>query len=251
MINYSIVMRSVNANLLEINQAKSRINQAKKDGKEPEKKDTDLVKTEKQNAFAISQYTDVMTIEKFAKHITSHGSVYSRADISAILYMAVDCMREMLLEGKKIRLGDLGDFSLLLSSKGAETADKFTAQNITQVKVQWEPGKEFKNLLDDAEFNLVASRSAQAAVLKAIREGKTNVDLNLPIDPDGGDDGNGGGSNGGSTTTGGGSNAGGSGTTGTEGSGTTGSEGDNKGDTGTSGGNTDGGSNGDNEHITL
>ena len=255
MINYSIVMRSVNANLLEINQAKSRINQAKKDGKEPDKKDTDLVKTEKQNAFAISQYTDVMTIEKFAKHITSHGSVYSRADISAILYMAVDCMREMLLEGKKIRLGDLGDFSLLLSSKGAETADKFTAQNITQVKVQWEPGKEFKNLLDDAEFNLVASRSAQAAVLKAIKEGKTNVDLNLPIDPDGGDDSNGGGSNGGGSngggsTTGGGSNAGGSGTTGTEG--------DNKGDTGTSGGNTgedkgntDSGSNGDNEHITL
>ena len=250
MINYSIVMRSVNANLLEINQAKSRINQAKKDGKEPDKKDTDLVKTEKQNAFAISQYTDVMTIEKFAKHITSHGSVYSRADISAILYMAVDCMREMLLEGKKIRLGDLGDFSLLLGSKGAETADKFTAQNITQVKVQWEPGKEFKNLLDDAEFNLVASRSAQAAVLKAIKDGKSTVDLNAPIDPDGGDDGNGGGSNAGGSTTGGGSNAGGSGTTGTEG--------DNKGDTGTSGGNTgedkgntDAGSTGGNEHITL
>ena len=214
MINYSIVMRSVNANLLEINQAKSRINQAKQEGKNPDQKDLDLVKTEKQNAFAISQYTDVMTIEKFAKHITSHGSVYSRADISAILYMAVDCMREMLLEGKKIRMGDLGDFSLLLGSKGAETADKFTAQNITQVKVQWEPGKEFKNLLDDAEFNLVASRSAQAAVLKAIKEGKTNVDLNAPIYPDGGD------GNGGSSTTGGGT----------------------KGDTGTSGGNTGEGS---------
>ena len=149
------------------------------------------MKTEKQNAFAISQYTDVMTIEKFAKHITSHGSVYSRADISAILYMAVDCMREMLLEGKKIRLGDLGDFSLLLGSKGAETADKFTAQNITNVKVQWEPGQQFKNLLDDAEFNLVASRSAQAAVIKAIKEGKTNVDLNVPVTPDGGGDGDG------------------------------------------------------------
>ena len=77
MINYSIVMRSVNANLLEINQAKSRINQAKKEGKTPDPKDLELVKTEKQNAFAISQYTDIMTIEKFAKHITSHGSVYS------------------------------------------------------------------------------------------------------------------------------------------------------------------------------
>ena len=242
MINYSIVMRSVNANLLEINQAKSRINQAKKDGKEPDKKDTDLVKTEKQNAFAISQYTDVMTIEKFAKHITSHGSVYSRADISAILYMAVDCMREMLLEGKKIRLGDLGDFSILLASKGAETADKFTAQNITNVKVQWEPGQQFKNLLDDAEFNLVASRSAQAAVIKAIREGKTNVDLNVPETPDGGGDGDGttgGGSNAGGGTQGGGSNAGGSGTTGTEGSGTQGAGGSGTtGDQGTSGGNT-------------
>ena len=224
MINYSIVMRSVNANLLEINQAKSLINQAKQEGKNPETKDLDLVKTEKQNAFAISQYTDVMTIEKFAKHITSHGSVYSRADISAILYMAVDCMREMLLEGKKIRLGDLGDFSLLLSSKGAETADKFTAQNITNVKVQWDPGQQFKNLLDDAEFNLVASRSAQAAVIKAIKEGKTNVDLNVPINSDGAGEGDGAGD---------GTTGGGSGTTGTEGSGTTG-------DQGTSGGNTDG-----------
>ena len=241
MINYSIVMRSVNANLLEINQAKSRINQAKKDGKEPDKKDTDLVKTEKQNAFAISQYTDVMTIEKFAKHITSHGSVYSRADISAILYMAVDCMREMLLEGKKIRLGDLGDFSLLLGSKGAETADKFTAQNITNVKVQWEPGQQFKNLLDDAEFNLVASRSAQAAVIKAIREGKTNVDLNVPVTPDGGGDG----------TTGGGTQDGGSGTTGTEGSGTQGAGGSGTtGDQETSGGNT-GGEDGGGDNVSL
>ena len=97
-----------------------------------------------------------------------------------------------------------------------------------RVKVQWEPGQQFKNLLDDAEFNLVASRSAQAAVIKAIKEGKTNVDLNVPVTPDGGGDGDG--TTGGGTQ-GGGSNAGGSGTTGTEGSGTTG-------DQGTSGGNT-------------
>ena len=223
MINYSIVMRSVNANLLEINQAKSRINQAKKEGKEPEKEDLDLVKTEKQNAFAVSQYTDIMTIEKFAKHITSHGSVYSRADISAILYMAVDCMREMLLEGKKIRLGDLGDFSVLLTSKGAEDADKFTAQNITDVKVQWEPGQQFKTLRDDAEFNLVASRSAQAAVIKAIKEGKTNVDLNAPTTPEGGGDG----TSGGGSTTGG---------TGSENTGGTGSDGQGGESSGTEGG---------------
>ena len=170
-------MRSVNANLFEINQAKSRINKAKDNGVAPAQEDISLVATEKQNAYAIAQYTDVMTIEKFARHIATHGCVYSRADISAILYLAVDCMRELLLEGKKIRLGDLGDFSVSLTSKGAETADKFSAQNITGVNVNWECGSEFKNLIADAEFNLVASRKAQEAVLKAIKAGETTVDI--------------------------------------------------------------------------
>lgn len=189
MINYSIVMRSVNANLFEINQAKSRINAAVKAGETPDPADEALVATEKQNAYAIAQYADVMTIEKFAKHISTHGCVYSRADISAILYMAVDCMREQLLEGKKIRLGDLGDFSVSLTSKGAETAKAFTTQNITGVNVVWDCGQEFKNLLADAEFNLVASRSAQAAVLKAVKAGETVVDLNAKTEGDGGDGG--------------------------------------------------------------
>ena len=183
MINYSITARAVNNNLFEINQAKARIAQAKAEGKTPDPKDVALVESVVTNYFATAQYTEVMTIEKFARHIADHGTTYSRADIMAILYMAVDCMREQLLEGKKIRLGELGDFSVALSSKGAETAEKFSSQNIQRVTVCWEPGSEFRNLLADAEFNLVATRSAQAAVLKAIKEGKTNVDISAPVTP--------------------------------------------------------------------
>ena len=177
MVNYSIVMRGVNANLFEINQAKGRIKAAHASGQTPDPADVALVKTEKLNAFAVAQYADVMTIEKFARHIATHGCVYSRADISAILYMAVDCMREMLLDGRKIRLGDLGDFSVSLTSKGAETAKDFSAQNITGVNVVWDCGPEFKNLIADAEFNLVASRSAQAALLKHFMERERNFEL--------------------------------------------------------------------------
>ena len=202
MINYSITARAVNPNLFEINQAKTRINQAKAEGKQPDPKDEALVGTVVTNYFATAQYTEVMGIEKFARHIADHGTTYSRADIMAILYMAVDCMREQLLEGKKIRLGELGDFSLSLSSKGAETAEKFSSQNIQRVTVCWEPGSEFRNLLADAEFNLVATRSAQAAVLKAIKEGKTNVDISAPVTPGnpGGGSPSGGTSNPGGTT---------------------------------------------------
>ena len=227
MINYSNVKRSVNANLLEINQAKARIKEAKAKGETPKQADVELVNTEVQKTFAVAQYSEVMTIEKFAKHISGHGCVYSRADISAILYMAVDCMREQLLEGKKIRLGDLGDFAVSLSSKGAADASTFTAQNITDVKVFWEPGAQFKNLITDAEFNLVASRAAQAKVLKALRAGESKVDLE---GADNGDDGGNGGNDPGGNKPG-----------GNPGSGSNPSGGSSTGGGNTEGGNTEGG----------
>ena len=201
MVNYSLVLRSVNTNLIEINQAKARIKAAKAQGTTPKTEDTDLVKTEQQKVFAVAQYAEVMDLSKFAKHISTHGCVYGHADINAVLNIAVDHIREELLEGKKIRLGALGDFYITLSSNGVADASTFTAQNITDVKVQWEPGPDFKNLINEAEFNLVAPRSAQAKLIKAVKEGKDSVDL---TSPDGGNNTPGGsGSQGGSTPGGG------------------------------------------------
>ena len=77
------------------------------------------------------------------------------------------------------------------------------------MNVVWDCGQEFKNLLADAEFNLVASRSAQAAVLKAVKAGETVVDLNKPAGNDNDDDNPGGGGNtpsGGNTNQGSGTN---------------------------------------------
>ena len=48
---------------------------------------------------ANAQCTKVMDMDEFSKHIASHGCVYKRHDIQAVLTMAVDCLREMLLNG--------------------------------------------------------------------------------------------------------------------------------------------------------
>ena len=117
-------------------------------------------------AYANAQYSQVMTLDKFCYHIASHGCVYSRADIQAILILAVDCLREQLLNGQQIQMGDLGVFS-----------NSITVENITEVNVLWAPGVRFNNLRQDAEFQLVPTRKAAAEVVKALKAGKTTVDL--------------------------------------------------------------------------
>ena len=135
-------------------------------------------KEEAPKAYGVAQYNSVMTIDKFAAHIASHGCVYSRADIAAVLTLAVDCLYEQLLAGQKIELGDLGAFCISLNCKGADSAEEFNpATHIKRVKARWEMGDKFLNLTDEAVFHLVANRKQQAAVLKAVKAGDTTVDL--------------------------------------------------------------------------
>ena len=149
MVNYSIVMRS---NPMDADAAKK--------------------------AYASAQYSEVMDINRFAEHIASHGCVYKRADIVAILTMAVDCMREQLLGGQKIQLGDLGAFSISINSIGAESAADYNpAIHVRKLNVNWSAGTRFQNLQEEAVFNLVATRKAARLVVKALKAGKTSVDL--------------------------------------------------------------------------
>lgn len=91
--------------------------------------------------------------------------------------LAVDCLREQLLNGQQIQMGDLGVFSNSIRSLGAPSMAEFTVENITEVNVLWAPGVRFNNLRQDAEFQLVPTRKAAAEVVKALKAGKTTVDL--------------------------------------------------------------------------
>ena len=133
--------------------------------------------TQPKKAYANAQYTEIMDLDAFAEHIASHGTTYSRADIYAVLILAVDCMREQLLAGRRIQLGDLGTFAVGLRSTPAETISDFSSKNITQVKVVWRAGDRFSDLLPDAEFSQVPTRAATALVTRAVKAGETSVDL--------------------------------------------------------------------------
>ena len=94
-------------------------------------------KTVAKKAYASAQYSEVMDINRFAEHIASHGCVYKRSDIVAILTMSVDCMREQLLAGQKIQLGDLGSFYISINSIGAASAKEFNPASSSSSPKRW------------------------------------------------------------------------------------------------------------------
>jgi len=135
-------------------------------------------------AYGVAQYSEKMTLEQFSEHISDHNSVYDAEDVQAILGKAVKCLREMLLAGKKVELGKLGEFYITLQGKGTALAKDYNPDIcVEKVNVVWTPGKSFENLKKDAIFNFVASRDEQAeAKRKAKAQGTDTPDV--PDTPD-------------------------------------------------------------------
>lgn len=120
--------------------------------------------------YPVAQYYQLLDLGKMAAHMAGHASKYSKGDIMAVTTELTSCIREQLLLGNKVQLGDLGAFSVTLISNGADNAESFSTSLIQKVKVHWEPSAEFTDLLNDCEFEFVGTREAQAAARKAEKE---------------------------------------------------------------------------------
>ncbi len=128
-------------------------------------------------AYAKAQMRENVAFDDFVNHIADHNGVFSRGTVKGVISDACSCIVEMLLDGKKIQLGELGNFWISLSSNGTPTLEEFSAKNIKSVNIIFTPGEDFENLVGRAKFNLVSSRVAQAATLKTEKSGGTTVDL--------------------------------------------------------------------------
>ncbi len=144
--------------------------------------------------YPLAQVRQVMNLSDMAKHMSAHSSKYDKGDVMAVATQLTSCIREQLLLGNKVVLGDLGAFSVSLTADSADNAESFSTALIKKVKVRWEPSSEFKDLLNEASFEYVGTRKAQAEARKAERELLNNMATiqSGEEDPeDGGDDGEG------------------------------------------------------------
>ena len=99
----------------------------------------------KKKYYATAVQDRTMEFEDFVTHIAEHNSPYSRGTVHGVLMDTLDCLQELILDGKSVRFSDLGLFSLGMTSRGEETAAKVTAQSIEGVHLILRNTKEWSN----------------------------------------------------------------------------------------------------------
>lgn len=173
--------------------------------------------------YAYPVVNETYDLDKLAEHMSSHNTPFSKGAIKGMLTDAVNCIRELNLQGIAVKINDLAIFSLGIKNKmGAKSIGEWSAaKNIAGVKSRAR-----------ATGNLISASLNLDATIKRVDKGVT-----VPGGVTDGGGTNGGGSNGG------GSNPSGGSSTGDNTSGGTG-----KGDSGTTGG---GGSDGDSTDVTI
>ena len=146
--------------------------------------------------FAFPVIEETIDLDALAEHMSNHNTPYSKGDIKGILTDMVSCVKELLLEGKNVKIADLAIFSLGIKNNGGAVSEEvFTvSKHIKGVKLRARATGEL----------IAKSLNLEATLKKASATTKSTSTTN-----GGGGTTNGGTTN--STNDGGGSNTGGSG----------------------------------------
>jgi len=91
------------------------------------------------------------TLRQMAARISEISTV-SSADTMAVLEALLATIPQELAAGNIVELGDFGNFWLKSNAEGADTAAEVRATQINTLLPRFNPGKEFKKVLETIEF---------------------------------------------------------------------------------------------------
>ena len=152
---------------------------------------------------------ETLSLTKLAKHIAEHGSVFTQDVVEGVMVKFKNCLLEMLLESKKVKIAGLGTFYLTAECEkgGAEKEADFNVnQHLKALHIRFLPDQTAEDNISSREF----IKKAEFVNVKTLLSGKTDEEGEGGENgTDGGtqQDGNSGGSNNGEN--GGGNNGGG------------------------------------------
>ncbi len=123
--------------------------------------------------------SETLDITALAKHMANHNTPFSPGVIKGVLADMVACIKELILDGKNVKLDDLAIFSVgIVSDHGAESAQAFkVSEHVKGLKLRARATGELSN----EQINL-AGQLKEAMPYAVEDEGSTSTG------PDGNDD---------------------------------------------------------------
>ena len=89
--------------------------------------------------FAYPVIEETVNLDGLSEHMSNHNSPFSKGVIRGLLTDMVNCIKELLLEGKNVKIDDLAIFSIGIKNAkgGAATEEDFNvSRNISSVKLR-------------------------------------------------------------------------------------------------------------------
>ena len=126
--------------------------------------------------YAYPVIEETIDLDSLAEHMANHNTPYSKGAITGVLTDMVNCIKELLLEGKNVKIADLAIFSLgIKNSCGATSEDTFTvSKNIKGVKLRARATGE----LITRTLNLEASLKKATVTTKTNKDDEDNPEVN-------------------------------------------------------------------------
>lgn len=121
--------------------------------------------------FAYPVIEETVTLDGLAEHMANHNTPFSRGAIKGMLTDMVACTKELLLEGKNVKIADLAIFSIGIKNRGGaeKESDFSTSANIRGVKFRARATGE----LMSKSLNLEATLKKASATTKKNEDNET------------------------------------------------------------------------------
>ena len=112
--------------------------------------------------YAYPVIEETLNLRQLAKHMAQHNTGFSEAQCLGVMTAMVSCIKEMILDGKNVKIDDLAIFSCgIRNAGGAATEEEFSVMdNIDTVKFR----ARATGLLANKQLDLEATLKRATAV---------------------------------------------------------------------------------------
>lgn len=106
--------------------------------------------------YASANVTGKMDFQAICERIADRSTA-SDGDVELVLRGLIYCMKEALLRGESVQLGDLGHFQAVIGSKGSVEEKDFHTSMIKKPRIIFRPGADLRNVVTKMSFERIVS----------------------------------------------------------------------------------------------